>query len=532
MNKRVVAVFFTLSAVMGFLFLRIISLGESKYAGSAQENHSMSMELSALRGNIFDANGLPLVNEKTLLVAAARPTAAAAAELENLAEEPERTELRERLQKGYPVSFLPMQTKSDCPDVLITGIRKRYTDTQPAAHIIGYLGADGQGVSGLELCYNRYLQEQSGRLSAYFPTDAQGRVLAGGSMQLKTENYYSAAGLQLTLDKRIQEIVEAAMNQPYIAAGVAVVLENETGAIRAMCSRPDFNPNNLAESLQAQNAPLINRALHSFPVGSVFKPILAAAAIEQGVDTALSFHCTGEIKIGSHTFRCHKRDGHGVMDLASAISESCNPYFINLMQHTQPSEVLPLVQAFGFGREITLAPGLIASKGNMPNAQALSAPAAYANFSFGQGDLSATPLQLAAAFACFAAKGQYRTPYLIQGFLDENGTGYDTTKAAAPEQILRPETAELMRQLLVQTVTSGSGQRALPAQGGAGGKTATAQTGVFENGEEKVNVWFAGFFPAEQPKYTAVIMIEDGRSGASDCAPIFKAIADGVQFPN
>ena len=529
MNKRIVGLFFLFCLGMGFLCLRVVEIGSGPYAVGAAQNHSLRLPVAERRGTLYDCNGLPLVNDTPCFMGAAKPTVRARDALEKLLPPQEAAALRLRLEKGNPAAFVfPPGQEAAQPDILCLPAWRRYGAQPLAVHLIGYLGADGRGVSGLEKSYDDYLTAQTGRLTVLYPADAQGRALSGGTAQVEDAGYNSAAGLQLTLDRRIQQITQEAMTQPQIRAGAAVVLDCNSGAIRAMVSTPGFHPERVGEALTAQNAPLINRAILPAAVGSVFKPILAAAALENGISPQTEFRCTGEFRVGDTVFRCHKREGHGVLDMRGAVADSCNPYFIQLMQLLTPEQILPAVRGAGFGQQALLAPELQSAAGILPRETELEQPAALANFSFGQGRLLATPLQLAAAFGCIASDGLYRTPYLVESFLDEGGQPTAPPTAIPPEQVLRPETAETLRGLLISAVETGSGKRAKPDVGGAGGKTATAQTGVFVDGVEQTNSWFVGFLPAEKPRYVVAILAEQGSSGGSDCAPVFKEIADRI----
>lgn len=526
MSKRVVAVFFLFSLCMGLLSLRIISIGEGRFSDSAAQNHSKSILLSTTRGMLYDCNGEALVNEETCYFAVAKPSVAALNALKPYVSAEEWAEIGERMQKGNPVVIPVSQPNIDCADIHVVQVQNRYKSEPFAVHLLGYLDAQGSGVTGIEKSYNSFLQEKAGTLSVLFPSDAQGRILTGGITQIENKNYNSKAGLRLTIDRRVQQIVEDVFNGAGIRAGAAVVLDVQNGAIRALLSRPAFSPESVADVLQNADAPLLNRALATSPVGSVFKPILAAAALEQGIVPQTTFQCTGQIQIGDHVFHCHKQAGHGWLDMQGAVANSCNLYFIQLLQGVELAPLLQIVRSAGFGTSTTLAPGLESATGTVPDAAQLQTRGALANFSFGQGTLLATPLQLAACFAVFAGDGQYRPAYVVEGFVDETGALYEKSIPNAAEQVLLPETAEKLRVFLQKTVENGTGKMAKPQKGGAGGKTATAQTGIQDETGERYNVWFAGYFPAQSPKYSIAILLEDGQTGSGDCAPLFRAIAD------
>jgi cell division protein FtsI/penicillin-binding protein 2 len=380
----------------------------------------------------------------------------------------------------------------------------------------------------MERAYNNLLTNHGGTLTAAFPADARGNLLGGEEPYWENNNYSGNAGLKLTIDKKAQKIVEDAMNLGGITRGAAVVIDVQTGAVRAMVSRPNYDQNNVAAALDSKEAPLLNRALLPFPVGSVFKPTMAATAIEAGISKDIRFECKGYIKVGNLTIHCWNHNGHGWQTLKEGIANSCNPFFIQLAQKLPPELMLDMTRAMGYGQSTLIAPGITSSPGQLPEEDSLKElPAALANFSFGQGDFTATPLQMAAAYACIAAGGQYRPPYIVEGFVDDDGNLYNETERGGPYSVLRKETAEFLQDALLYTVREGTANKAKSDFIAACGKTGTAQTGRFdEDGKEYAAAWFAGFFPAWEPKYAVAIFKEDGRGGSADCAPVFKQISE------
>lgn len=157
---------------------------------------------------------------------------------------------------------------------------------------------------------------------------------------------------------------------------------------------PGYDPDNLAASLDAPDSPFLNRVLECYTVGSVFKPVLAAAALEQG--TFPEYECTGAAVIDGQIFRCAADVPHGQIGLEEALEKSCNGYFVRLGQQLGAENLLQAAQRFGFGQEISLAGDLHAASGNLPDAAELAQSGQLANFSFGQGSLLASPVQIAA----------------------------------------------------------------------------------------------------------------------------------------
>ncbi|MFQ9845862.1 MAG: penicillin-binding transpeptidase domain-containing protein [[Clostridium] leptum] len=182
---------------------------------------------------------------------------------------------------------------------------------------------------------------------------------------------------------------------------------------------PTYSPYDVADTLDEKGAPLLNRAFSSYPVGSVFKLVVAAAALEKGVSTSLVYDCPGSISVDGMEFKCFNGVGHGKVDLEKAIAYSCNGYFIKLTEQMKPEELLSMAEKLGFGSSVELAPGMSSSAGNLPVKKDLSNPKARRTFLW-PGDLLATPLQIAAMVNTIASGGLYTEPSLVEGLVDEN----------------------------------------------------------------------------------------------------------------
>ena len=224
------------------------------------------------------------------------------------------------------------------------------------------------------------------------------------------------------------------------------------------------------------------------------------------------------------TFNCHKKDGHGILNMEEAVAQSCNTYFINLALEVGGDGITEMAKDFGFGVPTVFSETVKTRSGNLP--EKVDSKAATANLSFGQGELTATPVQICSMMATVANGGRYVRPYLVEGEADVNGRVTRISGYSERRQIISSGTAELLRRFLVAVVERGSGSRAKSDIVDCAGKTATAQTGKTENGSEIYNAWFAGYFPAEEPKYAVVILKENGGEGAVSCAPVFREIAE------
>ncbi|MCX7657895.1 MAG: penicillin-binding transpeptidase domain-containing protein, partial [Oscillospiraceae bacterium] len=294
-------------------------------------------------------------------------------------------------------------------------------------------------------------------------------------------------------------------------------------------SVPAFSPLNVSKSLDDPDSPLINRAFMPYNVGSVFKLVTAAAALEQGISPDLTYECTGKIDVFGQIFKCHKASGHGVLDMQGAIVNSCNTYFINLSEKLSSENFIAKASSFGFGRSIVLANGIVSEKGTLQSAEDLKNPAEKANMSFGQGVLTATPVQIAAMTSAIVNNGKFPKPQLIIGTTEDKQKVSFYENQTAFSEATTPLIALKLREFMAETVNGNAESLARPRNTTAGGKTSTAQTGRYdEKGNEILEAWFTGYFPLDKPKYVVTVLVEDGKSGNTDAAPIFKEIAENI----
>ncbi len=485
------------------------------------------IDIATLRGTIYDCNLKPLTNSEYEFHSAAKPTYKAFESLKSELNEEELLSIRERMEKTNPVVVKTQNGIYDCPDIVTAAVPVRYSESSLACHIIGYLNSAGEGISGIEKIYNLILSKAQKEVYARFSTDANGRVLLGENIELSD---FSApqTGVVLTIDKDIQYILENAIDESGAECAAGIVIEIESGAIRACVSRPLFNQNNISGYLDDENSPLINRAFLPFAVGSVFKPVVAAAALENDINDDFAYNCTGSVEINGNVFNCHKKDGHGVIDMKTAVSVSCNTYFIALARETGAESIIETASLFGFGKETKLDDDIYSYSGNLPSPDEIDSVSALANLSFGQGSLTATPLQICTMMAAIANNGTYIKPYLVEGFINEDSEMTEIKRYSEKIQIINEVTANRICEFLLSVVEKGSGKRAYSNYVTLAGKTATAQTGSFVGDEEKYNAWFTGFFPYESPEYAVVIMKENGGEGAVSCAPVFKKTAEEI----
>lgn len=492
---------------------------------SSQNGSTKSVVLSTSRGMIYDTNMKKMVNSQTKSVTVCLPAQNALNTVKNSLNNNQLKELYDNAKNGK-ISIFELSDTFNSPFAKSVTKVERYSDNQSCVHLIGHLDETGQGVMGLEKAYNSYLSRYNGELKAVWSADAVGNILLGEEISFESNDYLSPVGIQLTIDLDIQKVAEDALIKNNIDEGAVVVLNSYTNEILAMASVPDFNPNDISADINNKNTPFINRAITPYSVGSVFKPMVSACALENNIH--LTYECNGSITVNGTTFKCSSNNAHGTVDMNSAMEQSCNCYFIALGQELNTEKFINLCGDFGFGKSLELADNFVAKSGNLPSADSISSPQSLANLSFGQGDLLASPLQLAVAYSCFANGGYYRPPTLMKAIIDENGKAIQKVKLPESYRILNNSTVKEIDIILVNVVLNGSGKKAYSDQTVNHGKTATAQSGWYENGREINHTWFCGYFTANDTTYTVVIFKDDGKSGSTDCAPVFKDISDGI----
>ena len=277
--------------------------------------------------------------------------------------------------------------------------------------------------------------------------------------------------------------------------------------------------------MEKENSPLVNRAISSYNVGSAFKPCVAAAMLENGTEN-YSIYCSGSAEIDSHKFSCHKKTGHGWVNLCEALTQSCNVFFYNISNILGADNVYNAASIFGFGKEIDLG-GIKTAAGSITERQRLSSSStALANLSIGQGELLLSPVSIIPLYEAIANGGVYYMPTIIEGTVNKGVLS--EKKQSVPTYAFSKNTAEILRKHLINVVENGTGKAANPTLCTAGGKTATAETGWRKNGQLIQNSWFCGFFPADNPKYVVAVLIEDEKANGTAGAPIFKKIADEI----
>lgn len=523
-NYRTVALFATLLFAMSGVMARLHTIAHTHDAEAADAQSSLTVTVASMRGTLYDRNLRPLTNLGVRHVGSAIGTPTALTAL-SAAYGEEWDTLRPRLETGKPVvlsseSVLPLAQgilQFTVPDT---------KDSGTAAHILGYVDASGHGVCGAQYALDDVLTAATGTLDVTYRTDGAGRVLSGEQTTVEDTLVRASAGAALTIDDHLQATVEAVAGK-HLTRGAAVVLEVESGDILAMASFPTYDTARVADYLDADGAPLYNRATAAYNCGSVFKTVTAMAALESGLGgTVLT--CNGSVKVGKNTIRCHHLLGHGALSLSEAFACSCNPYFIGLSARTGGSTLYRYASLLGFDSPLFLMSGWQTERATLPKLDDIDGSVRLANVSIGQGDLLATPLHIAAMTACVAGGGEYRRPNLYHGTVGADGT-LSPYKRDPATRVCSQTTAATLRAMMCDVMTDGTGASAAPTYGQAGGKTGTAETGWrTATGETMVHSWFTGFYPAEDPRYVVTVLAEDSETTGQTAAPAFKVICDAL----
>ncbi len=527
-GKRIIIVFFLFILSFSIVYVQIINIININSYKSVSSNQSLySINIGEQRGYIYDRHLRPIVNTQIHNVLSVIPMPNVLTTLKTTLNDDDFNAILPSLESGKPTKIVTNEHFTESLGLNVYQIPERYEDEQIAPHIIGYLNNEKNGVYGIEKGYNDFLKEMGGKVKLTYNVNAYGNALGNDIEKIVDTRYgkYSQGGVILTIDKDIQKISEKAMTD--IKKGACVVMDINTGEIMAMVSKPTFSQNDMQTAINDKNGALFNRAIAAYNVGSTFKTIISAAALEQGISTEHKEICSGKYTLNDITFGCHQRSGHWEIDMWQAMAHSCNVYFIELGQKIGANSIIDIAEKIGFGKEMKLAEGIVASSGTIPQKDTIT-KGEFCNLCFGQGLLTATPIQITAMMSTVANGGYAVNPTLYKGLTNDGYSIYNKQIPEKKERVFSTNTAKTLNELLSDVVINGSGKEAQSNFCTCAGKTGSAQTGQFINNNEVVHGWFAGFFPTEDPKYAITIFEEGGGNGADKPAKVFKEIADNV----
>jgi len=432
------------------------------------------------------------------------------------------------------------------PGVLVLPVDLRYGPRPLAAQVVGYLGHinsvnelnalnqsgektyqlnDLVGRAGLEKYYEAELKATRPGAAARLFVDAGGRPLPGVQVDTRLTDP-GRDDVVTTIDAGIQRRVEEIMDAK-IKEGAVVVMEARTGDLLAMASRPAFDPSPdvLARNLEGSpRGAFLDQCTTLFQPGSVFKVVVAAAALAEGLDTpASTFTCRGDRDPLVH---CWYAPGHGEITLADAFADSCDPTFARVALQLGAERLIRYSRLFGLDNQAIT--GYPVPRDGRQNLQLIASGHALVNSGIGQGPVLATPVQIAAMLNVIVNDGVYVQPRLVKEIRSSSGRVVRRFPADGGRRVIPAATAAEVRRMLQLVTVRGTGRAGYVPGAGSAGKTGTAQV----DGKSKLNAWFCGYAPLDHPRYVVVVLARgEGVSGGGTAAPVFREIVASLLNP-
>lgn len=552
------ALFLVLSARLWYLSV----LREEWYRERSERNRIRIVFQQALRGSIYDRRGLCLAEDvprfRLLFLVGSGDREAVLHRLQEILGRNVVFSFRERTA-GEVVLLEDIaledvvkieENKNSLPGVFIEAYPARnYRGREDIAPVVGYVGKisaeeleilgkagyrveDRVGKSGIETFYESLLRGDEGYRRV--EVDALGRVVRVLDFRSPRFRY----SLQLTIDWELQKECYEALGK---RNGVVIIGNPSTGEILALVSKPSFDPNILSRGVsvkewldlaQERSNPLVTRPTQAvYPPGSLFKILVALAALEEGaVKPGESFFCPGYFEYGDRRYPCWQRSGHGRVSFEEAIAKSCNVTFYTLGLRLGPERIARYAQMFGFGQDPHIdLPGTKSGLFPTPEwkRQAVKAmwyPGDTLNLSIGQGYVLVTPLEMYLLLSTVATRGKLYDPHVLWRVLDEKG---DVIREVKPflrrNVVLRSQTWDTVIRGMEKVVTQGTGYNCR----GLATKIA-AKTGTAQNPHGKEHSWFGGFFPSDRPRFVFLVLVEHGGDGSGEAALVTRRIVEWI----
>ena len=557
-RRKIMIIFVAVLLLMVFLMGRLVYLMIfcSEYYGVRAENlHERERDIKAARGNIYDRNGVVLAENKTVCTISV---------IHSQIEDPEKViavltkelgmseeTVRKRVEKVSSIERIKTNVEKETGDAIrsyeLAGVKidedyKRYYPyNELASKVIGFTGGDNQGIIGIEVKYDEYLEGINGKILTL--TDARGVEIKNAGE--RRSEPVEGDDLYLSLDYNIQMYAAQAavkVREEKQADSVSILVMNpQNGEILAMVNEPEFNLNepfalnmeidtelSEEEKQNALNKMWGNQCINdTYEPGSTFKIITASAALEEGkVSLSDQFNCPGYKIVEDRRIRCHKVGGHGAEDFTHGIMNSCNPVFIEIGLRIGSDRFCDYFEQFGLLSRTNIdLPGeastIMHKRENIGQVE-------LATMSFGQS-FQITPIQLATTVSSIINGGNRVTPHFGVETKNAEGELTHTFVYGQKEHIVSEETSATMRYLLEKVVSEGSGKNAALEGFSIGGKTATSQT--LPRSEKRYISSFLGFAPADDPQVLALIIINNPQGvyyGGTIAAPVCRDLFSNI----
>ena len=438
---------------------------------------------------------------------------------------------------------------------IITDYKRYYPQGTMASSILGFTGTDNNGLEGLEAKYESVLAGTPGRIVT--AQNGIGDQMPTTMEYTKVVDAEDGYGLVTTLDPTVQMYTEKYLYEAVEATGVlnrgvAIVMDVDSGAVLGMATKGDYDPNDPFTIADPKTADLLatmagdeksaaisaarqlqwnNKAItETYEPGSVFKVFTTAMALEEGLaNENTSFTCAGSINVSGWNIRCHTRSHMGVLNLRQAISNSCNPYFVQLGQRVGASTYYKYFSGFGFTERTGIdMNGEMSNAGLYHSYKTLEEQASsLATASFGQ-TFKITPIQMITAMCAIANGGKLVTPHVVSKVLDSDGNVISATETKVKRQIISADTSRRICDILGDIVNGGGSKNAYVAGYRVAGKTGTSEKRDTVENTDDVVASFCGFAPADDPQVAVLVLLDDPqtevRYGGTLSAPVAQKI--------
>ena len=532
-DKRIKILFIVLLLLFIMIILRVFyvqMIDYKKLNKYAEDLWSRDLPIEADRGLILDRNGEVLANNLTTTSLVLIPnqiknkkkTTKLLAEILNVSYK----DMKQHVYKQTSIERVHPEGRRLSYDVaekisalkldgvyLVKEAKRNYPYKNLLSHSLGYVGIDNQGLSGLELQYDKYLTGKSGAIK-YF-SDAKGNKLNLSDIYVEPQD---GMNLSLTIDLDIQKSLERELDNvvdmfsPDMA--LAIVMNPNNGEILGMASRPDYDPNNYqdySEEVLSRNLPI----WASYEPGSTFKIITTSAAVEENVVDLQKdhFYDSGSVTVDGAVLRCWKAGGHGEQTMLQVLQNSCNPGFVKMGQLLGKEKLFSYIDKFGFGEKTGVdlngeGKGIIFDLNQVGNVE-------LATSAFGQG-VSVTPIQQVAAVSAVVNGGTLYQPYIVKSISEkETGSIIYEAKKKKVRQVISKKTSKIMRKALESVVAKGGGKSAFIEGYRIGGKTGTAQK--VKDGKYLVGNYIMSFMavvPSNDPQAVLYLAIDNPKNTA------------------
>lgn len=573
MLKRIlimaVVIIFLMTTTVARVFYLTIVRGE-ELSEKAETQQLKDTEITAMRGTIYDSNGNVLAQSASVWNVFIDPLNIKDKQRDLIVDEfanlfgydaDEKKEFYDKTNHQNHYELVEKKVENNIKEKLSKFVSKNelggcigteqttkryYPYGTLASSVIGFTGADDQGLSGIEAYYDEQLTGTNGRIitakdakSNNIANDYETSIAAtdGDSIVLtinQTIQYYLEKGLRET------------MNEYQAKGAYGVVMNCNTGAVLAMSSLPDYDCNEPykltyskdkkaikklsdktakqeAESAAVQNQWRNFTVSDTYVPGSVFKTFVASAALEENVvNLNTTYNCTGSIQVDKYKMKCHYHPGHGTQTLTQGLENSCNPFFITIGQKLGVHNYFKYFDAFGFTQKTNIdLPGEASPQYYKEDQYGI---VELSSASFGQTN-SLTPIQVCTGLCAIANGGKLLQPYLVSSIADANGKTVKKTQTKEIRQVISADTSEKIRKMMKSVVDNGTGKNGYVAGYSVGGKTGTStKLGESKNGEgDKYIVSFGAIAPSDDPEIAMLIIVDEPNQdlgGGALCAPI------------